>query len=150
MNLTELVKESQKILPRDFQKHSPQVKLDAGLSQLIVDVDPTLLQHAFRNIIENAFKFGAKDVHVKASQENGSVTVQFIDNGPGIPPEERERVFERFYQVDKDFVGQIPGAGLGLTMVRETVQAHGGKVWVESATGKGATFFVKLPAAKTQ
>jgi PAS domain S-box-containing protein len=150
INLTDLVKESQKILPGDFQKYSDKVKLDPGLSKMVVDVDPTLLQHAFRNILENAFKFGAKDVHVKASRANGSVTVQFIDNGPGIPPEERERVFERFYQVDKDFVGQIPGAGLGLTMVRETVQAHGGKVWVESAAGQGATFFVKLPAAETQ
>src|SRR5216110_2856261 len=71
--------------------------------QMLVDVDPTLLQHAFRNLIENAFKFGAQQLHIKAKRENGSVTVQFSDDGPGIPPEDRERVFERFYQVDKDF-----------------------------------------------
>jgi len=149
VGLAELVKESQRILPTEFQKDVDKVKLDPGLNTLVVDADPKLLQHAFRNIIENAFKFGAKELRIKAHLDNGSVTVQFIDNGPGIPPEDRERIFERFYQVDKDFVGQVPGAGLGLSMVKETIQAHGGKVWVECANGKGSTFFVKLPAAIT-
>jgi len=71
----------------------------------------------------------------------------FTDDGPGIPPEDRERVFERFYQVEKTFCGQVPGAGLGLTMVKQTVEAHGGKVWVESQVGKGSSFSVQLPFA---
>src|SRR4029077_13660420 len=123
------------------------VVVDTSCAKTSVQVDPTLVQHAFRNLIENAFKFGGKELKVKAQPEGSAVVVQFSDNGPGIPPEDRERVFERFYQVDKDFVGQVPGAGLGLTMVKETVQAHGGRVWVDSANGKASTFFVKLPAA---
>ena len=157
VTLEELVQEAERILPTDQQKNKKKVKIDPGAAKMIVNVDPTLLKHAFRNLIDNAFKFGAKELTIHATKENlpagsvegGSVTVQFADNGPGIPTEDRERIFERFYQVDKDFVGQIPGAGLGLTVVRETVQAHGGKVWVESVDGKGSTFFVKLPAAKT-
>jgi len=148
VGLDDLIKQSQRILPVEYQKHNGQVTCGPELAKLMVDVDPTLIQHAFRNIIENAFKFGATDLQVKAQKEDGSVTVRFIDNGPGIPPEDRERVFDRFYQVDKYFVGQIPGAGLGLSMVKETVQAHGGKVWVENTNGNGSTFFVKLPAAK--
>ncbi len=147
VGLGDIVKEAQKIIPDEFKKQAAGVKVDADLSKLMVEADPTLLQHAFRNLIENAFKFGAKELHIKARRDSGFVVVQFADNGPGIPPEDRERIFERFYQVDKDFVGQVPGAGLGLTVVKETVQAHGGTVWVESSNGKGATFFVKLPAA---
>src|SRR5262249_7852694 len=130
-----------KILPEEYQQYAAQVKPESGMDQIRVQVDPTLLKHAFRNLIENAFKFGGKELKVRAEAENGPakspqpplikggfVVVQFADDGLGIPPEDRERVFERFYQVEKDFVGQIPGAGLGLTMVRETVQAHGGRV----------------------
>jgi signal transduction histidine kinase len=144
----ELVDVAQRVLPEEYKKKASQLKADPSLNKLIVDADPTLMQHAFRNLIENAYKFGAKELKVKGHQENGTITIEFSDDGPGIPPEDRERVFDRFYQIDKDFVGQIPGAGLGLTMVKETVQAHGGRVWVESTRGKGSTFFVKLPAAK--
>ncbi len=148
VSLGDLINEAARILPADIQKSKEHLKVDPATAKMKVDVDPTLLKHAFRNLIENAFKFGAKDLTIKAVSENGSVIVKFADDGPGIPSEDQERVFDRFYQVDKDFVGQIPGAGLGLTVVRETVQAHGGKVWVENAEGKGSTFFVKLPAAK--
>jgi signal transduction histidine kinase len=148
IGLADLIKQSEKILPNEFQKHVDHVKIDPDLKNVTLDVDPMLLQHAFRNIIENSFKFGAKSLKVKAATENGAVTIQFVDDGPGIPPEDQERVFDRFFQVDKDFVGQIPGAGLGLSMVKETVLAHGGKVWVESHGGKGSTFFVQLPVTK--
>lgn len=148
VSVGDLVNEASRLLPADLQKNKEHVKIDMATAKTLVDVDPTLLKHAFRNLIENAFKFGAKDLTIKAMKENGSVTVNFMDNGPGIPPEDHERVFDRFYQVDKDFVGQIPGAGLGLTVVRETVQAHGGKVWLDRADAHGSTFAVKLPAPK--
>ena len=105
------------------------------------------MQHAVRNVIENAFKFGATSLEVSGRSDNGSVIVSFKDNGPGIPPEDRERVFERFYQVEKTFCGQVPGAGLGLTMVKQTMEAHGGKIWVESQVDHGATFFLQLPTS---
>jgi signal transduction histidine kinase len=147
--LQDLIAEAEKVLPDEMKDKVGAVKCESELSRLRVQVDPTLVQHAFRNIIENAFKFGAKELRVAGRADNGSVIVQFSDDGPGIPPEDRERIFERFYQVEKDFCGQIPGAGLGLTMVKQTVEAHGGKVWVESDVGKGSTFFVRLPVAQT-
>jgi signal transduction histidine kinase len=148
ISVNDLVSEAMKILPEEIQKQRDQIKLDPAASKLLLMVDPTYMKHAFRNLIENAFKFGSKELRIGAGTNNGHATLQFADSGPGIPTEDRERVFERFYQVDKDFVGQVPGAGLGLTVVQQTVQAHGGKVWVESTSGKGATFFVKLPTAK--
>jgi signal transduction histidine kinase len=105
------------------------------------------MQHAVRNILDNAFKFGATELSIQGRPHNGSVVVSFKDNGPGVPPEDRERVFERFYQVEKTFCGQVPGAGLGLTMVRQTVEAHGGKVWLESQVGQGATVCIEMPVA---
>jgi two-component system sensor histidine kinase KdpD len=72
------------------------------------------------------------------------VVMSVIDRGPGVPPEERERVFERFYRVDPN--GTKPGMGLGLSIVRGLVESCGGKVWVEDAPGGGAAFRVSLRA----
>jgi signal transduction histidine kinase len=155
MSGAELMSEALRLMPEDMKDKLPQVKVDPALTHFFVNVDPTLLQHAVRNIIENAFKFGATRLEVSGRVENlpagsvtgGSVVLCFKDDGPGIPPEDRERVFERFYQVEKTFCGQVPGAGLGLTMVKQTAEAHGGQVWVESEMKKGSTIFLKLPAA---
>jgi two-component system phosphate regulon sensor histidine kinase PhoR len=74
------------------------------------------------------------------------VEVFVQDDGPGIPAEALERVFERFYRVDKARSREEGGTGLGLAIVKHIVQSHGGKVWVESAAGQGAKFFFTLPA----
>jgi len=148
MNGADLVKEAMKVMSEPMKKKVAGVKLDPGLDKLILDVDPTLMQHAVRNVLDNALKFGATEVKVSGQLENGHVLLRFADNGPGIPPEDRERVFERFYQVEKSFSGQVPGVGLGLTMVRQTVESHGGRVWVESQVGSGTTVCMDLPAVK--
>ncbi len=69
------------------------------------------------------------------------------DDGPGIPEEARERVFERFYRVDRARSRDTGGTGLGLSIVKHIVQSHGGEVWVESEPGHGAKFFFTLPQA---
>jgi two-component system phosphate regulon sensor histidine kinase PhoR len=69
------------------------------------------------------------------------------DNGPGVPPDAIERIFERFYRVDKARSREQGGTGLGLAIVKHIVQSHGGEVWVKSEPGHGATFYVTLPAA---
>src|SRR5258708_2789135 len=118
------------------------------LKSLQVDVDRTLVSYAFRNLMENAFKFEAKHLYISGKADNGFISIEFKDDGPGIPPEDVDRVFEPFYQVDADFTGQVAGPGLGLTVVKQVVESHGGKVWVDSAMGRGSTFFVQLPRAE--
>jgi len=147
MSWTELMAEALKLMPEELKDKLPAVKTQGDLSQLYVQADPTLMQHAVRNIVENAFKFGANSLEIAGRTDNGSIVVSFKDDGPGIPPEDRERIFERFYQVEKTFCGQVPGAGLGLTMVKQTMEAHGGTIWVESQVDHGATFFIKLPVS---
>ena len=78
---------------------------------------------------------------------DGKIEISVQDDGPGIPPESLNRVFERFYRVDKARSREQGGTGLGLSIVKHIVQAHGGDVRVESESGKGATFFFTLPKA---
>jgi two-component system phosphate regulon sensor histidine kinase PhoR len=98
--------------------------------------------------VDNAIKYGRQGgrVIVEAKKcDGGQVEVSVRDDGPGIPPEALERVFERFYRVDKARSREQGGTGLGLSIVKHIVQGHGGKVWARSELGHGTTFFFTLP-----
>jgi two-component system phosphate regulon sensor histidine kinase PhoR len=82
--------------------------------------------------------------------DDNRIEVFVQDDGPGIPPEALDRVFERFYRVDKARSREQGGTGLGLSIVKHIVQAHGGEVWAKSELGKGATFFFTLPASEVK
>lgn len=106
------------------------------------------LKQVFYNLIDNAIKYGRinGNVWIDARIEDKKNTIISVkDDGPGIPPEARERIFERFYRIDKARSREQGGTGLGLSIVKHIVQSHGGKVWVESRFGNGATFFFTIP-----
>ena len=109
--------------------------------------DPDRLEQVLVNLLENAIKYGRTNgrVTLKGRAVNGHVELCVADDGPGIPPEARERVFERFYRVDRARSRESGGTGLGLAIVKHIVQSHGGKVWVESESGRGAQFYFTLP-----
>ncbi len=109
--------------------------------------DPDRLEQVLVNLIENAIKYGKAGGQIEiggAAREEG-VELCVSDDGPGIPPEARDRVFERFYRVDRARSRETGGTGLGLSIVKHIVQSHGGKVWLESEPGRGATFRFTLP-----
>ena len=112
----------------------------------VVEVDGVQLQRAIANLIENALKFSPPGipVHVRITATRQEAIVRIVDQGPGLEPEEQERVFEPFYRRDGD---PRSGAGLGLAIARGFVEANGGRVWVESRPGQGATFAVAVPVA---
>jgi two-component system OmpR family sensor kinase len=90
------------------------------------------------------------EVRVGVRQDNGSVVLEVADDGPGLFPEEAERVFERFYRADPSRNRNLGGTGLGLSIVAAVAEAHGGRARVESEPGQGARFWVELPPAPAQ
>jgi len=107
--------------------------------------DATKITWALSNLIANALRYtpGGGRIRIEATPEDGAVQVAVSDNGPGIPPDQRERIFERFVQgADGADAG---AAGLGLAIVRDIVQAHGGRIHLESEVGKGSRFTLELP-----
>ncbi len=117
-------------------------------SGLIAKADPDRLRQVLSNLIDNAIKYGRPSGTVKISGHATNekfVEVCVQDDGPGIPPEARARVFERFYRVDKARSREQGGTGLGLAIVKHVVQAHGGDVRAESEPGQGAAFCFTLP-----
>jgi two-component system phosphate regulon sensor histidine kinase PhoR len=127
------------------------VKLVNELPSFATRADANRLDQVFANLVDNAIKYGRADGRVTVGGkklDGGRLEIFVRDDGPGIPPEALERVFERFYRVDKARSRDQGGTGLGLSIVKHIVHAHGGEVRVESELGKGATFFFSLPAAE--
>jgi two-component system sensor histidine kinase SenX3 len=116
---------------------------------LVVTCDRTHLVSAITNLLDNAVKYSeqGQEVEVSARAEDGQVVVCVRDHGIGIPARDLERVFERFYRVDKARSRATGGTGLGLSIVRHVAEAHGGEVTVESTEGEGSTFRFGLPLA---
>jgi signal transduction histidine kinase len=108
--------------------------------------DHDRLLQVFENLIGNATKFTAAGgrITVGGAPREGEVLFWVADTGQGIAPTEAPRVFDRFWQVRKSRRG---GAGLGLAVVKGVVEAHGGRVWLESSPGQGSTFFFTIPEA---
>ncbi|MFC5462431.1 ATP-binding protein [Massilia niabensis] len=112
-----------------------------------VAADPRKLGRALSNLLRNAQKYAAGTIHVTARRDGARVTIAVEDDGPGIPEEERERVFEPFYRLDRSRDRATGGFGLGLSIVRKAVQLHGGSVHVERSALGGARFVVSLPTS---
>jgi two-component system phosphate regulon sensor histidine kinase PhoR len=124
------------------------IRLVNKLPELAVTADANRLDQVLANLVDNAIKYGrAQGIVVVGGKktDDGKIEVFVQDDGPGIPPEALDRVFERFYRVDKARSREQGGTGLGLSIVKHIVQNHGGTVWVKSELGKGATFFFTLP-----
>jgi two-component system phosphate regulon sensor histidine kinase PhoR len=115
---------------------------------LTAKADADRLQQVLFNLIENAIKYGRPSGRVTIGGRpaaGGKIEISVRDDGPGIPAESRDRVFERFYRVDRARSRETGGTGLGLAIVKHIVQAHGGEVWLQSEVGEGTTFHFTLP-----
>jgi two-component system NtrC family sensor kinase len=123
------------------------VRFTAGPHLPSLKANPLRLRQMLDNLIGNAIKYtppgGEVNVHVRA--EGGQIILQVTDNGPGIAPSDQPRIFEKFFR-GENVPDDVPGSGLGLSIVKSIVDNHQGRIWVESALGQGSTFFVILPA----
>jgi two-component system, OmpR family, sensor histidine kinase SenX3 len=129
--------------------HGMPLRYEEPPHDMAIECDPTKLLGAVTNLLDNAIKYSEEGGTVELYTERlqGRVVVVVRDHGIGIPSRDLERIFERFYRVDKARSRATGGTGLGLSIVRHVAQAHGGDVSVESTEGQGSTFRLALPLA---
>lgn len=127
----------------DTKNQSLTENIQDGISEIWVDSD--MIRRVLVNLLENASKFSPQDakIEIGASNDIGMTLFWVKDNGPGIPPDEKEAIFEKFSRLK--VTNTTKGLGLGLTFCRLAVNGHGGKIWVESTLGEGSTFYFTLP-----
>jgi len=128
-----------------------EIEVDfAGAPDALVMADPDAMNQVFGNLIENALKYAKSGRRIRVGAVLLASEVEFVvqDFGPGIASEHLERIFERFYRVDKARSRESGGTGLGLAIVKHIVQAHGGRIWAESELGAGTAFHFTLPLAQ--
>ena len=111
--------------------------------------DENKLRQVLVNLVDNAVKYSPQGgrVELRVRSSNGSCLIEVADEGLGIPPDERDRIFEKFYRLDPALTRGVGGSGLGLFISRELVSRMGGSLTVRSQPGEGASFVVDLPAA---
>ncbi|MCJ7515620.1 MAG: ATP-binding protein [Dehalococcoidia bacterium] len=130
------------------KQHRLKVEIPACLP--IIFADKTRIGQVLTNLVENAVKYSSKgsQIMVGAESSDGAVIISVSDRGEGIPADLSDKVFERFYRGGTVVTGRKDGIGLGLSICRALVEAHGGKIWVESEIGRGSKFNFSLPTGK--
>jgi two-component system sensor histidine kinase KdpD len=126
--------------------HPVTVKLPNDLP--LIEIDGMMLERVFANLLENAVKYtpSGTAIEISAAASARELVVTVSDHGPGIPAGEKERIFEKFHRVARE--GNQGGAGLGLTICRSIVEAHGGRMWADSSSFGGAAFHFTLPLSE--
>jgi len=145
VDLLELIRD----LCEDFGERAAEKRLRFAINGESANViaDPDRIQQAFSNLLDNAIKYGGEDdtIDVEVHNDGEFGIVRITDHGEGLSAEEKERIFRRFYRVDKSRSQEVAGSGLGLAITKHLVLLHNGTIDVESELGKGATFIVRLP-----
>ena len=115
----------------------------------LVDADPRWIKQVFRNILENAIKYSPDGglIVLRGDIRATDVVISIADQGIGISPEDLIPLFEKFFRVRSALHYHVAGTGLGLPVARSVIEAHGGRIWVESKVGQGTTVFFSLPKA---
>lgn len=144
--LDRLLREAAEIAQGLFRAPGIRFELDIAPDLPTLYIDRTRIRQVLLNLLNNAARFTeAGVVRLKAQRDQGEVIISVSDTGPGIPKDELPHLFEEFYQVDRSLQRRHGGAGLGLAISKRFVEAHDGRIWVESEEGVGSTFSFSLP-----
>ncbi len=146
-SLADIVHASARAMQYPLEQQGFQLQLDVEDGMPPVRVDRDAIEQAILNLLTNAMKYSGegRQIDLRLRKEDGRVLIEVSDHGVGIDPEQQARIFERFYRVPTPENQQVPGTGLGLTLVEHIAKAHGGRVAVKSAPTKGSTFTLDLP-----
>jgi signal transduction histidine kinase/putative methionine-R-sulfoxide reductase with GAF domain len=150
VKLNEVINKTLEELTGYLKENRVKVEIDPafGKFQHIVTGDNAKLVAVLKNLVENSVKFNkneGKSVIIKYYGNDNMAGVCVEDDGPGITPEQKKNIFQKFYQFEESFTGQVKGAGLGLALCKLIVEAHGGKIGFESAAGQGSKFYFMVP-----
>jgi len=135
-------------MEREIESRGVDLHLSMAPTLPLAKVDIYRLEQAFSNLLANALRHGRTTggvIEISILVQEQELIVRFRDNGPGIPLQDQEHIFERFYRVGGDRARHTGGTGLGLSIVKNVVQAHRGRIELESKTGTGSTFTIFLP-----
>jgi len=148
LSVSELIVDVLDFIKEPLNKKKMSISVGELPPTLLVYGDRQYLEQVLINILDNAIKYGHEGGRMIISateRDQREVEISVKDDGIGIPKEDLLRVFERFYRVDKGRSHELGGTGLGLSIVKHIVQAHGGRIWVESQLGEGSTFYFTMP-----
>ncbi|HYF94073.1 MAG TPA: HAMP domain-containing sensor histidine kinase [Symbiobacteriaceae bacterium] len=149
-DVAEIVRESVVGLLPQFEAAGMNLEPEIPDEPVPADLPPGKLERVLDNLLTNALRYGAAGrwLRVALRQQEGSVRIEVADHGPGIPPGEERRIFDRFYRVENSRSGTSRGTGLGLAVAARIVEHLGGRIGVESPPGGGACFWVEVPVAE--
>jgi two-component system phosphate regulon sensor histidine kinase PhoR len=127
-----------------------ELELDVAPALPAIRRDERAIEIAVINLVDNALKYAGngKRVAVSVRRAGTDVEIRVLDHGPGIVPEDRKRIFERFVRGRLATGQQVRGSGIGLALVKHIAEAHGGRAWVEDAPGRGSVFVIALDARR--
>jgi signal transduction histidine kinase len=148
-DLSEVARACMRRVQRHTDRH--QLSLDWE-TDLLVDVDPSRIAQVINNLMENAVKYSPDggEIVTTAQPQGAMLQVSVADQGVGIPQRDLHRVFDRFHRVEGEISKKVGGTGLGLAICQRLVEAHGGKIWVESRIGRGSTFYFTVPLTRME
>ncbi|WP_455822533.1 sensor histidine kinase [Clostridium butyricum] len=134
------------------EKSQKNIIFDTNTEFLEIKCDPENIERVMLNLLSNAIKFTDNDGEIIVSCEENEdyLVIRVKDNGIGIPPEFRSRIFERFVQVDKSFRRNVEGSGIGLSIVKFIVDSHEGEIYINDEVIKGCEFVIKIPNVKIE
>jgi len=129
------------------EREGVDLAIELGADLPRTRIDGRAVELAVINLIDNALKYapGSNVVSVRVERENSAIVVRVVDRGPGVPPEDQGRIFERFVRGSTARGLPIRGSGIGLALVKHIAESHGGRAWVVSGVGQGATFAISIP-----
>ena len=145
VNISELAQQIADEVSTTHDVGSARVDVQPDMPTLVID--PIRIREVFENLLNNAFKYGCSNpqphIRIGSARHEGEIRFVVQDNGTGIDPQYQDKVFELFQRVDREH----EGTGVGLAIVRRIMEVHGGRAWVESTPGQGASFSIALPDA---
>lgn len=147
VDLSLFIEEAVTVVQPLAQKKHQTLKTILPKDALSLNIDSNQIGNALINLLDNAIKYTEEGgrVELGVHQEQDALLIEVSDNGPGIPQDQLERIFERFYRVDKSRSREMGGTGLGLAIAKHAVENHGGTITVNSEAGRGSTFTIRLP-----